>query len=120
VTFVRDRRTWAAYLLLGLFAYIETSIGPVMPFLRAELGLSYAVASLHFSAFAIGAIISGLTGERVVRRVGRTAALWGGIAGMCAGALLIALGAVLHVWLLPGARVCRIGTCTEIGNHAVM
>jgi hypothetical protein len=59
--FNRDRRTWAAYLLLGLFAYLETSIGPVMPFLRAELGLGYAVASLHFSAFAAGGVAAGLT-----------------------------------------------------------
>ena len=34
----RDRRTWAAYLLLGLFAYLETSLGPAMPFIRAQLG----------------------------------------------------------------------------------
>ena len=88
--YVRDRRTWAAYLLLGLFAYLETSIGPVMPFLRAELGLGYAMASLHFSAFAAGAIAVGLTGERWVRRIGRDRALWGGIIGMVAGVLLIA------------------------------
>ena len=52
-----------------------------MPFLRAELGIGYAVASLHFSAFAIGAIAIGLTGERWLRRLGRRRALWGGIGG---------------------------------------
>ncbi|MCA9880800.1 MAG: hypothetical protein KC442_23545, partial [Thermomicrobiales bacterium] len=78
-TFVRDQRTWAAYLLLGVLAYMETVLGPVMPFLREELGISYAVASLHFSAIAVGAIIAGLLGDRVVRRVGRGGALWGGI-----------------------------------------
>ena len=120
VTFVRDRRTWAAYLLLGLFAYIETSIGPVMPFLRAELGLSYAVASLHFSAFAIGAIISGMTGERVVRRIGRTAALWGGIAGMCTGAVLIALSPVVAGTILGTFIMGLIGTISLMANQAVL
>src|SRR5262245_31961217 len=86
----RDRRTWAAYLLLGLFAYLETSLGPVMPFLRAQLGLGYATASLHFSAFAIGAVGVGLTGEAWLRRLGRDRALWGGLAGMIAGVLLVA------------------------------
>jgi MFS family permease len=120
VTFVRDQRTWAAYLLLGLFAYIETSIGPVMPFLRAELGLSYAVASLHFSAFAIGAIISGLVGERVVRRIGRTAALWGGIAGMSAGALLIAFSPVVAGTILGAFIMGLIGTISLMANQAVL
>jgi MFS family permease len=117
---VRDQRTWAAYLLLGLFAYIETSIGPAMPFLRAELGLSYAVASLHFSAFAIGAIISGLVGERVVRRIGRTAALWGGIVGMSAGALLIAVSPVVAGTILGAFIIGLIGTISLMANQAVL
>lgn len=119
-TFVRDRRTWAAYLLLGLFAYIETSVGPVMPFLREELGLSYAVASLHFAAFAIGAIISGLVGERVVRRIGRRAALWGGIAGMCAGALLIAFSPVVAGTIFGTFIMGLIGTISLMANQAVL
>ncbi len=119
-TFVRDRRTWAAYLLLGLFAYLETVLGPVMPFLREELGLSYAVASLHFSAFAIGAIISGLTGERVVRRIGRAAALWGGIAGMSAGALLVAFSPVVGGAILGTFIMGLIGTISLMANQAVL
>jgi MFS family permease len=119
-TFVRDQRTWAAYLLLGLFSYIETSIGPVMPFLREELGLSYAVASLHFSAFAIGAIISGLVGDRVVRRIGRTAALWVGIAGMIAGALLIAFSPVVAGTILGTFIMGLVGSISLMANQAVL
>lgn len=117
---MRDQRTWAAYLLLGLFSYIETSIGPVMPFLRAELGLSYAVASLHFSAFAIGSIISGLTGERVVRRIGRGAALWGGIAGMCTGAMLVAFSPVVVGSILGTFIMGLIGAISLMANQAVL
>lgn len=117
---MRDQRTWAAYLLLGLFAYMETAVGPVMPFLRAELGLSYAVASLHFSAFAIGAIISGLLGERVVRRIGRPAALWGGIAGMCGGVILIALSPVVAGTILGTFCMGLLGTLSLMSNQAVL
>ena len=120
VTFVRDRRTWAAYLLLGLFAYLETSLGPVMPFLRAELGLSYAVASLHFSAFAIGAIICGLVGERIVRRIGRTVALWGGIAGMIVGALLVAFSPVVAGSICGTFIMGLVGTVSLMANQSVL
>jgi MFS family permease len=107
-------------LLLGLFAYIETSIGPVMPFLRAELGLSYSVASLHFSAFATGAIISGLVGERVVRRIGRGTALWGGIAGMSTGALLIAFSPVVAGTIFGTFIMGLLGTISLMANQAVL
>jgi MFS family permease len=120
VTFVRDRRTWAAYLLLGLFAYLETAIGPAMPFLRAELGLGYAVASLHFSVFALGAIAAGLTGERWVRRIGRGRALWGGIGGMAAGAALVALGPNVVVTIAGAAMMGAIGTLSLMANQAVL
>jgi fucose permease len=88
--FVRYRLTWAVYGLVGFFAYLETVLGPLMPFLRAEHGFNYTVASLHFSAFALGGVLVGLFGERVAGRWGRRASLWGGGAGMVAGALLLA------------------------------
>src|SRR3712207_3762119 len=85
VGLVRDRATWATYLLLGLFAYLETAIGPSMPFLRAHLDLDYTVASLHFTAFAGGGVAAGFSADRFVRRWGRARVLWSGIAGMTAG-----------------------------------
>jgi MFS family permease len=90
VGLTHTRATWAAYLLLGLFAYLETAVGPSMPFLRADLGLDYTVASLHFTAFAAGGAVAGLTAEHLVRQCGRARLLWGGIAGMTAGAALLA------------------------------
>jgi predicted MFS family arabinose efflux permease len=87
--FVRYPLTWATYALVGYFAYLETVLGPLMPFLRAEQGFSYSVASLHFSAFALGAVPVGFFGERVAGRWGRRASLWGGGAAMAGGALLL-------------------------------
>jgi fucose permease len=87
--FVRDPATWMTYGLVGYFAFMETVLGPIMPFLRTELGLGYTAASLHFSAFALGSVLLGLFGDRLVGQWGRRASLWGGAFGMAAGAVLL-------------------------------
>ena len=53
------------YGLVGYFAFMETVLGPIMPFLRTELDLDYTTASLHFSAFALGAVLLGLFGDKL-------------------------------------------------------
>jgi hypothetical protein len=45
--FVRTRFTWLAYILLGYYAYLQASVGPLMPFLRSELHMSYTLEGLH-------------------------------------------------------------------------
>lgn len=52
--FVRVRFTWLAYLMLGYYSYLNSTLGPILPFLRSELELSYSLAGLHVSAFALG------------------------------------------------------------------
>jgi fucose permease len=83
--FARDPATWMTYGLVGYFAFMETVLGPIMPFLRTELNLDYTTASLHFSAFALGAVLLGLFGDRVSGRWGRFASLWGGALAMTGG-----------------------------------
>ena len=90
--FVRNSFTWLAYLMLGYFAYLQAALGPLMPFLRAELHLSYVIGSLHVSAFALGTILAGLTADRIAQRLGRRAAFWTGGIGMAIGAISLALG----------------------------
>jgi MFS family permease len=106
--FVRDPITWTAYGLVGYFAFTMTVLGPIIPFLREEQGLGYAAASLHFSAFALGGVLVGLLGDRVLVRWGRRAALWGGAAGMASGALLLTLGP--GAWATVPATLV-MGTC---------
>ncbi|HRE29092.1 MAG TPA: MFS transporter, partial [Anaerolineales bacterium] len=88
----RDRTTWLVYLMLAFYAYCLNSFGPLTPFLRSELGISYAVASLHFTAFALGILGAGLGGPSVIERIGRWRALWLGAFGMSAGAVLLLVG----------------------------
>jgi fucose permease len=118
--FVRHPLTWATYALVGYFAYLETVLGPLMPFLRAEHGFSYTVASLHFSAFALGAMPVGFFGDRVTGRWGRRAGLWGGGAGMAAGALLLAASPVTVGTVLGAFVMGTSGGLLLITTQAVL
>jgi MFS family permease len=91
-TFHRDRFTWLIYLFLAFYGYCLNVLGPITPFLKDELGLSYTVSSLHFTAFAVGILLVGLGGHVPIRRLGRWRSLWIGAAGMSLGALLLAAG----------------------------
>lgn len=90
--FVRDRFTWLTYLLLPYYAYLQSNIGPMMPFLRDELDLSYTIGAMHFGAFALGMILAGATADRLARQIGRRRLFWGGGAGMLVGAAVFMLG----------------------------
>jgi len=87
----RDAATWYGYLLLGFFTFLLNIQGNILPYLKAELDLGYASAALHASAIAVGMIVTGLSGERVVARLGRKAALAAGGLGAALGALLLCL-----------------------------
>lgn len=95
--FRRDRFTWLAYFMLGYFAYLQAGLGPMMPFLIDELALSYTVAGLHMTAFALGMVLGGVGGVWATARFGRRALFWGGGGGMAAGAILLAAGR--HEWV---------------------
>src|SRR3712207_1043487 len=118
--FVRYPITWATYALVGYFAYLETVLGPLMPFLRAEHGFSYTVASLHFSAFALGAVPVGFFGDRVAERWGRRAGLWGGGAGMAAGASLLAASPVTPGTVLGAFLMGTFGGLLLITTQAIL
>jgi fucose permease len=91
-TFHRDRFTWLAYLALAVYAYFLNILGPLTPFLKSELNLTYTVSSFHFTAFAIGILLVGLGGHLVIQRIGRPRALWTGLFGMSLGSLLLIVG----------------------------
>lgn len=109
-TFTRDRFTWMGYLMLAYYAYLQASLGPLMPFLRKEMHLNYTVAGLHFSAFALGMVLAGLTGDRIVERTGRRWLYWTGGAGMAVSAVLFALGIVPAMTILMAFSMGFLGT----------
>ena len=88
----RDRATWLAYLFVLYYAYMLNILGPLTPFLRSEMTLTYTLASLHFSAFAAGMLLAGITADRVAARYGRRTTLWVGALGMAGGTLVLLVG----------------------------
>lgn len=99
-TFIRDRFTWTTYLLLGFYAYVIATIGPIMPFVREKLSLNYTTTGLHITAFALGMVIAGLIGAAVVHRLGRKRVFWGGGLGMCIGGVLFMVGQAAPITIL--------------------
>lgn len=87
--FVRDPFTWLAYLMLAYYAFLQSSLGPLMPFLAAQLNMSYTVRGLHLSAFALGMMLAGTMADRAARRLGRRRVFWGGGIGMALAALAL-------------------------------
>jgi fucose permease len=105
-TFHRDRFTWLAYLSLAFYAYFLNVLGPITPFLKDELRLSYTVSSLHFTAFAVGILLIGLGGHLVIPRIGRSGSMWIGMLGISLSALLLLAG---------GSPVITIGASFLMG-----
>jgi fucose permease len=91
-TFHRDRFTWLAYFLFAFYGYFINILGPITPFLKEEFKLSYTVSSLHFTAFAVGILLIGLSGHTLIQRVGRWYSLWIGAFGISMSALLLLAG----------------------------
>ena len=91
-TFHRDRFTWLAYFLLAFYSYFLNILGPITPFLKEELNLSYTISSLHFTAFAGGMLLVGLSGHILIRRAGRWGSLWIGAFGLSVSALILLAG----------------------------
>lgn len=92
------------------FGFYINALGPITPFLKEELDLTYTVSSLHFTALAAGFLIAGVLGQWVVARIGRRLALWVGLAGLSLGVALLligttpvmTIGAVLVIGILGG------------------
>jgi fucose permease len=91
-TFHRDRFTWLAYLSLAFYGYFLNVLGPITPFLKDEMQLTYTVSSFHFTAFAVGILLIGLGGHLLIQRIGRERSLWFGLFGMGLSALFLLIG----------------------------
>jgi predicted MFS family arabinose efflux permease len=80
------------YSLAAVFGYAIGALGPAMPLLRADLGISRTVGGLHFTLVALGSVAVGFVTDRLAHRWGRRALFWLGGASVASGTLLIGLG----------------------------
>lgn len=114
--FKRDRLTWMGYLLIGNYGFTMSALGPLMPFLRTELGIDYTTAAYHFSAWALGSLIAGMTGEKILASLGKKLTIWIFATGYIFGtALLISM----HQVGLTIASTFVCGICATFIGQAV-
>ena len=109
--FVRNRLTWLAYAMLAYIGFTQSMLGPLMPFLRTELSLSYTLGGFLPAAIAGGLILSGLISDWLARHWGRRVVFWGGALGLAASAVLLGLS---HYFGLVFISVLGIGFSSSL------
>jgi MFS family permease len=110
---VRDAPTWLVYGQLATWAYFVYGFSPVVPLLRVEQGTSQTVASLHGTAFALGAMAGAALIPQLMRLVDRNARIWIGMGGAGVAILVFNL-----VHPLP-ATLTAVGVAAMFGAIAV-
>ncbi|PGH43486.1 MFS transporter [Micromonospora sp. WMMA1996] len=116
----RDRTTWLTYAQLGLWGFFLYGFGPVVPLLRDEQGTSAAVAGLHSTGIAVGALAGGALFAPVARRYGRGPAIWLGLAGVAAGVTTLGLLHPLPATIAAVAVVATFGMMVISGVNVVL
>jgi len=111
---VRTRATYVVYATLGYYGWYIYGFGPIVPLLRDEQGTSRAVASLHGTALAVGALAAGALYPVVVGRFGRRATLWGTLVGLALGIVVLTL-----VPSTPPATIAAALVCATTGSVLV-
>src|SRR5215216_6325336 len=89
--FLRDRLTWLAYAMLAYIGFSQSILGPLMPFLRSELGPNFTRGGFLPAMLATGLIVSGLTGDWIARQRSRRAVFWSGTILLSVSVILLGL-----------------------------
>ncbi|MFG3699642.1 MFS transporter [Micromonospora sp. NPDC047620] len=116
----RDRTTWLTYAQLGLWGFFLYGFGPVVPLLRDEQGTSTAVAGLHSTGIAVGALAGGALFAPLARRVGRGRATWTGLAGVALGVTALGTLRALPATITAVAVIATFGMLVISGVSVVL
>lgn len=94
-----------------------------MPLLRDEQGTTRSVAALHGTVLAVGAVLAGLLGVALTRRLGRRAVVTAGALLVAAGVLLLVGGPGLPATLAgallagTGGSIALTATSPALAEH---
>ncbi|MCL7458902.1 MFS transporter [Micromonospora sp. MSM11] len=116
----RDRLTWLTYAQLGLWGFFLYGFGPVVPLLRDEQGTSAAVAGLHSTGIAVGALAGGALFAPLAGRLGRGRAIWIGLAGVAAGVAALGVVRALPATITAVAVIATFGMLVISGVSVVL
>src|SRR5689334_17128395 len=89
---------YGGFLFIGILGGVT---GPLVPFLRHDLNLSYTVAGLIFSAQSVGSLAVLLAGGWLIHAFGKRRLIFVGGA-LFAGGLLLTAFAPDYWWVLIG------------------
>jgi predicted MFS family arabinose efflux permease len=117
---VRDRATVLSYLQLGCWGYFLYGFGPTQPLLREEQGVSLTVSGLHGTALAAGGLVAGFVTPAIVRRVGRGALIWAGVAIVAVAAIVYTSSPAIGVTLTGAVLASFGGSMVVNGVPAVL
>lgn len=116
-TFVRDKPTLISYAQASCFGWLIFGSGPAISFLRDDLQLSRAMASVHSLGMSIGGIVAGLSAQKLIHQFGRGKLLrWASLV-LAVGILMFSLGQVVPLTLL-GFTLCFLGGVTIVQSTA--
>lgn len=104
----RNQMTIVCYGAMGCLGFLLNGLGSTLPFLQRELGVARVEVAWYPTMLALGLVLVGLVGDRVVRKVGRRPAFWFALASLGSGSLLLA-SALSGVISSIGAGIMGIG-----------
>jgi MFS family permease len=117
---VHDRVTLLVYAQLGLWGFFLYGFGPVVPLLRDEQGTTAAVASLHSTGLAAGALIGASAFPWLAGRLGRGGVLWVALAGVALSVCVLCGFRPLPATLFAAVCVSTFGTMVVSGVNAAL
>lgn len=113
MTFKGERIFWAISLQIAVLNFYMGGFGPAQPLLRTQQHTSLAIAGLHGTAMGIASIIAGLTGPRIVHRLGRTTTSWLGMAIFCLGVFIFVISPPIQLTLFA-TLISGFGSSTVV------
>src|SRR3569833_3229738 len=103
----RGNETWLLYVVLSCLSFLLNGLGAILVPLQKDLHVDRDSVAFYPTLFAVGLLVVGIVGGRVVGWVGRPFALRASIGMMILGGLLLATSA--HALTLLGALLLGVG-----------
>ena len=116
----RDWLTWAAFSALFAFGFLNSTLGPALPYIRAEEGISYFAGALHQAAFAVGGGLAGVLASRRRNPRGRAWTICGGLAGGGVAGIALAYGTAFPLTVTAAFAMSLFGTSALIRVWAML
>ena len=118
--FTRTRITWLAYSMLAYIGFSQAILGPLMPFLRSELGLNYTQGGFFSAAIACGLIFTGLFAGGLARRIPRQVLFWSGGTLLAIGITCLSISHRFELALLATLGMGIGGSTAQVMIQAIL